>query len=587
MATATEPAGAGAGLPDPGDPIRPPWTRQRAQLWTLGLLLLVLIPIGMWQTGMSPARLIQSVGDLANLVERMWPPRFDEWRRYVDELLVTVWMVIAGTALAIVFSVPLAVLAARNTTTGRIGYAVSRGIIVFTRSVPAIVFALVFVRAIGIGPVAGVLAIGINSIGMVGKFYSDAIEEVDPGPVEAMKATGAGRLQVLVSAVLPQVLSGWIALGLYRVDINVRSAVILGYVGAGGIGLELQRVQGQLAYSRVFAIVAIIFVLIVLVEQISNVVRRALLGAEDQGRKANPYRLTNRIRRQSEEDRAAAEATRQERYRRATAAGQLERGDTLREPWGALRLRKWIFAGAGIVLTIISFGALDISLRRYLDSVGDVGALLALMVPPDFTTNIARTVTELSETFWIAITATGLGILLSIPFALLGARNVAPNRWAYRFSRFSMLAVRGIPELILAVLFVVAVGLGPFAGVLALTIGAIGLTGKLMADALESLPLSKVQEGLTSTGASWLQRTLTGVLPQAVPSMVGVGLYTFDVYIRAATILGIVGAGGIGNLLDSTIGQRQFDRMAGVIILIFVIVYGVERFSGWLRQKLI
>jgi phosphonate transport system permease protein len=113
------------------------------------------------------------------------------------------------------------------------------------------------------------------------------------------------------------------------------------------------------------------------------------------------------------------------------------------------------------------------------------------------------------------------------------------------------------------------------------------LTGKLMADALESLPLQKVQEGLSSTGASWLQRTVTGVLPQAMPSMVGVGLYTFDVYIRAATILGIVGAGGIGNLLDSTISQRQFDRMAGVILLIFAIVYGVERFSGWLRKQLI
>jgi phosphonate transport system permease protein len=575
-----------------GDKIRPPWSRQRAQLWALALLALVLIPIGMWQTGMSPARLIQSVGDVRNLFDRMWPPSFREWNRYVGALVTTVWMVIAGTALALVFSIPLSVLAARNTTTGRLGYAVSRAIIVFTRSVPAIVFALVFVRAIGIGPVAGVMAIAVNSIGMVGKFYSDAIEEVDPGPIEAMRATGAGRLQVFVSAVLPQVLANWIALGLYRVDINVRSAVILGYVGAGGIGLELQRVQGQLAYSRVLAIVVLIFALIVLVEQISNVIRRALLGGADDGPKRNPWKLKERLRQASGAGAHVAVAAARDEEPTDTAEREAAPPPEpaqrkVQEPWTKLRKRKWTFGVLGLLLTLVSFLSLDISPRRYLESVGDVFALLALMVPPDFTTNLDRTIRELSETFWIAVAATGLGLILSVPFAVLGARNVTPNRIAYRFARLSMLVVRGIPELILAVLFVVAVGLGPFAGVLALTIGAVGLTGKLMADALESLPLQKVQEGLSSTGASWLQRTVTGVLPQAMPSMVGVGLYTFDVYIRAATILGIVGAGGIGNLLDSTISQRQFDRMAGVILLIFAIVYGVERFSGWLRKQLI
>ena len=566
--------------PSGGKPLRPPLTLQRTRLLAILAIIVALVPVGMWQTGMSPLALVQSLGDLANLAGRMWPPSFAEWPRYVDALLVTVYMVLAGTALAIAISIPVSILAARNTTTGRIAYSVSRAVIVFTRSVPDIVFALIFVRVVGIGPIAGVLAIAINSIGMVGKFYSDAVEEVDPGPLEALQAAGARRLQVFTSGVLPQVLTSWIALALYRVDINVRSAVILGYVGAGGIGLELQRVQGQLAYSRVLTIVLIILALVIIVEQLSGAIRRTLLGEADDGE--NPFKLRNRLRRR----RAQADAT-QRSSQPSVGAAQLNSTGRIREPWTRVRRKKWAFALLGVVLVLVSFAQLEVSLARYIASIENLLVLLALMVPPDFLTNIDRTITQLVETFWIAITATGLGVLLSIPFAVLGARNVSPSPAIYRLSRLVMVGVRGIPELILAVLFVVAVGLGPFAGVMALTIGAIGLTGKLMADALESLPLGRVQEGLASTGAGWLQRTVSGVIPQAMPSMVGVGLYTFDVYIRAATILGVVGAGGIGNMLDSTIGQRQWDRMAAVIIIIFVAIYAVERFSGWIRKQLI
>lgn len=559
-------------------PIRAPWGR-RHTIWVVaGLLTLVLVPVSLQQTGVNLAALSGSVDALRGLLARMVPLDFREAERYGWALLVTVLMVVAGTAMAVVFSIPLAFLAARNTTTGRTAYAVSRAVIVFTRAVPDVIWAVLFVQAVGIGPLAGVLAMGLYSTGMIAKFYSDQIEVVRPGPLEAMRAAGASRLQVLASAVLPQVLAGWIAIALYRIDTNMRYSVILGYVGAGGIGLELQRVQGQLVYPRVLAIVALIFVLIAAVEQLSGAARRALAGEVGE----NPFR--HQWRRS-----LALLLPRREGavQRRETRPSQLlEQGDaTVREPWTAVRRRKVALGAGSVAVLLASIVHLGVDPVRVARGLASLGPVFAAMVPPDFVSRWDTVMTQLLETFWIAIAATALGLVLSVPIALLGARNATPHPIVRRLARLGMLAARGVPELILAILFVVAFGLGPFAGVIALAIGAIGFTGKLFADAIEDLP-NEALVALRATGASWSQRTASGMWPQALPGLLSIGLYTLDQNLRNATILGIVGAGGVGATLTATITFREYDRTAAIILVIFAVVYAFERLSGWLRREL-
>ncbi len=554
------------------DTVRPPLTVQRLQLPILSVITLVLFVVALQQTGVSPARFAGSFDAVRSLLERMWPPVTFEWPRYLAAVMVTFYMVVAATGMALVMSVPFAILSARNTTLNGATFAVARGVIVFTRAIPSIVWALLLVRAIGIGPLAGVLAMGISSIGMLGKLFADTIEDVDRRPLEALTANGSGRTQVFVGGILPQVMPAWISLTLFRLDINVRRSVILGFVGAGGIGFELQRVLGQLVYPRGLTIVAMIFVFIVAVEQLSAWVRTVLVGSE--GMETNPFRRPWR--------KKAAPAT-DVAVPVPSAAGA---NGSVSVPWTTSRRVKFGALAIGLVLMVVSMMQVRLTPATFVGAWIDLFGVAQRMWPPDFVTNWEGIAAGMLETIWIALASTVLGMAIALPVAILAARNISPRPWISRLARLTMLAQRGIPELILAVLFVVAVGLGPFAGILALTLGAIGFTGKLMADGFETLPDNSLV-GLKSVGASWTQRTIGAVIPQAMPMIVGLGVYTLDVYVRAAAILGIVGAGGIGGILNSTIQSHRYDRTLAICLIIFALIYGFERTSGWARKKLI
>ncbi|MQA17517.1 MAG: phosphonate ABC transporter, permease protein PhnE, partial [Pseudonocardiaceae bacterium] len=171
-------------------------------------------------------------------------------------------------------SLPLALLAARNLSPHPAVYAAVRVVVMVCRAVPDFVFALMFVAALGLGPLPGVLGLAIHSVGMLGKVYAERIEEIDPGPSEALSAVGASQLQVVRLAVLPEVIPSLVANTLYRFDINIRSSIILGIVGAGGIGYELVTALQSLAYQRAAAVMVIVLALVVVVEAVSNQIRK-------------------------------------------------------------------------------------------------------------------------------------------------------------------------------------------------------------------------------------------------------------------------------------------------------------------------
>jgi phosphonate transport system permease protein len=163
---------------------------------------------------------------------------------------------------------------------------------------------------------------------------------------------------------------------------------------------------------------------------------------------------------------------------------------------------------------------------------------------------------------------------------------VSPNATVYWLARGWILAVRAVPELILAVVFVAALGLGPVAGTCALAIASVGFLAKLVADSVEEIDPGPM-EAVRSVGGGWWKVLFSAVIPQAMPSMVGSSLYMFDVNIRTSTILGIVGAGGIGFLLFESIRTVNFDVTGAIVLIIFVIVYTIERLSGWIRSRLV
>lgn len=168
---------------------------------------------------------------------------------------------------------PLAILAAGNVTRARPLYYLARGIIALTRAVPDLVCALLFVTAVGLGPFPGALALAVHSVGMLGRLFAEVIEDMDMGPVEALTMTGASRLQVFTHAVLPGVLPTLLGISLYRFDENLRSSLVLGFVGAGGIGFQLLTAMNLFQYQMVSLLLIIVFVLVMSAERISAMLR--------------------------------------------------------------------------------------------------------------------------------------------------------------------------------------------------------------------------------------------------------------------------------------------------------------------------
>jgi phosphonate transport system permease protein len=205
---------------------------------------------------------------------RMFPPDWSYIDEVIDPLLETIHIATLGTIVTFFIAFPTAFLAARNTTPNTAAWLFGKFILVSTRSVNTVVWALLFVAIFGPGPVAGVWAIAFRSIGFVGKLIAEAIEEIDHGPVEAIEATGASRLQVLLMGVLPQVLPVVYGTIVYRWDINIRESTVLGFVGAGGIGIQLYSSINQFAWSQVSLMLSLILIVVIVSEFVSATVRR-------------------------------------------------------------------------------------------------------------------------------------------------------------------------------------------------------------------------------------------------------------------------------------------------------------------------
>lgn len=221
-------------------------------------------------------RLWSGLPRLGNWAARAWPPDFSELTTLLERAAETIAMATLGTTLGALIAVPICLLAARNTTPHALLYAPARGFLNMLRGIDSFVFALLFVAAVGLGPFAGVLGIGLHSAGSIAKLWSEAIETVEPGPIEAATLTGAGRLKVAVYALLPDVMPSLTSILLYLWEFNVRASTVLGIVGAGGIGQELKNNIDLLDFPRVFAILLIILVMVTAIDQASAFLRRRL-----------------------------------------------------------------------------------------------------------------------------------------------------------------------------------------------------------------------------------------------------------------------------------------------------------------------
>jgi phosphonate transport system permease protein len=481
-------------------------------------------------------------------------------------LAETVAIAFLGLSLALVLALPLSFLAAsprlvapeRDAPSAgrRAAWAAARTVLNLMRSIPELVWALVFVRAFGLGPAAGVLAIGVGYGGVLGKVFAEIFESTPRTPAATLAGAGATPLRAFLFGLLPSSLPLVASYTLYRFDCALRASAVLGLVGAGGIGVQLELSLKTFAHDEVAAMIVALFVLVAGVDLLSQVVRRRIHASRGL-LPAGPGALRARVLGVAAWAGAAA----------ACAA-------VLDLPWREL-------APAPVLRSVVSFAA--------------------TLWPPDLDPAFLRAVGPAAlSTLAVSVLGTALaaalGLLLAYPaayrlHATSGGAPVSRHRAlllgaASTGARALLNLGRTLPELLWALVLIFAVGLGPFAGALALGVHTAGVLGRLYAEALEEVPTAPFA-ALRASGASDASASLFAVLPQAFPQLVAYTLYRWEVNIRASAVLGVVGAGGLGGLLHVSLSLFHGHRTATLVLVILMLVTAVDLFSGALRRRIL
>ena len=251
--------------------LKPQWSWKT--LITIGLFIFVLIFVVKDLEIDFIKLMTDSSKYFGDILSRMLPPDFNNFQELVYAMLETIEIAFLGTFIAIVLSIPLGLFSARNLAPNYFVYILSKTIIIFFRAIPEFIMAMILVIAIGFGAMPGVLALGLHTMGFLAKFYAEDIEHVNEGPIDALKSSGATKSQIISFGVIPQILPAFVANNLYILDRNVRMATMLGIVGAGGIGYELQSSFRMFEYEKVSAIIILIFVTIFLIDHLSAFIR--------------------------------------------------------------------------------------------------------------------------------------------------------------------------------------------------------------------------------------------------------------------------------------------------------------------------
>jgi phosphonate transport system permease protein len=244
---------------------------------TLSWIALIAILGLSWRAAdMRPLDLFADAGNMGQFAKDFFPPNFDDWRIYTHEMMVTLAVAVWGTALSIVCAIPCGLMSAHNMAPLWVVQPMRR-VMDACRAINEMVFAMLFIVAVGLGPFAGVLALWVHTTGVLAKLFAEAVEAIDPRPAEGVRATGATSLDEIIYGVLPQVLPLWISYALYRFESNVRSAMVVGMVGAGGIGVVLYESIRSFDYAQTSAVLIMVIVVVTAIDLISAKLRERVI----------------------------------------------------------------------------------------------------------------------------------------------------------------------------------------------------------------------------------------------------------------------------------------------------------------------
>ena len=457
---------------------------------------------------------MNSLASTLSLLSSFLPP--DLSVHYLIALIGPVLELIGMTAgamlLAYAISLPLGLyIGSKAPATGAV-HAVLSGV----RAIPDLTLAIFCVIFVGVGPAAGMIAMAIFYTAAVSKIFGDLFRTADTAPLEALRSTGASRLQVAIFGLVPLKLRDLLTYGSYEFESAIRASVIVGAVGGGGLGAELVGTLNAFDFQRTTTLLLVLIGMVAAIDQITVRLRR-------------------------------------------NAAWML-----LLLPPAAYALWRFLPDNTSLI---------------------HAGRTIAAMFPPTLGANAWEKVPHLlAETGEMALFGTALGVVLALPFGLLSARNVAPWFVAGPVRRF-LEALRAIPEVVWGLVLVAIAGVGPSAGILALGLHSAGCLGRLFAESFENVRPAPVL-AVASTGASTLAVASYAIVPLSFGPLGVHALFRLEWNLRQATVVGMIGAGGIGQALFEAQQLFFYQQMMAYLIITWVIVLAVDRASEWTRKRI-
>ncbi|WP_223192385.1 phosphonate ABC transporter, permease protein PhnE [Paenibacillus sedimenti] len=517
---------------------RPP----RTKLYITVILMLLFLVGSIYQTEATLTKLITGTPEIIKFVGEMFPP---DWQFFADiwkPMAQTLQMSILGTFVGALFAFPMALIAARNVTTSPWLFYPARFIMNLFRTIPDLLYAALFAVLVGFGPTAGTLALIFFTFGILSKLSYESTEAIDPGPLEAMTAVGANKLKWIRFGVIPQVAPTYLAHLLYTFEVSIRASAILGLVGAGGIGLLLKNTLDLFRYDQACAIVIYTLLVVVMIDLVSTRFRRYLLKGSS-------------------------------------------------KPVSQSKIRIYMALGWAIVIALLIWALTGLELTGFQPTTWILTkAMISGLLQPDWAyvyipegEDLLR---SLLETLSISFLGNFVSAVVCLPVAFWAAANMSRYRAVSGSGKLFLSVVRTIPEVIMALIFIKAVGPGAFAGVMALGLHSVGMLGKLYSEAIENMDMGPT-EAMTAVGANFWQKMAFAVIPQVIPDFISYTLFRFEINVRSATLLGVIGAGGIGTPLIFAINARVWPRVGIIIIGIIITVSVIDYISASLRKRIV
>ena len=518
------------------------------------LLVVALVVTGaLWRAG-NPAGSYNAgglgqVGDF--LAAAVDPARSAEFLSLtLRESLVTLAYAVLGTAFAVVVGLVGGVLLSRrwwespSDPRARRGWRVVRALAVLPRSIHEVVWGLLLLNVLGLDPIVAVLAIGIPFGAITATVFADVLDETVPATFRALRAAGAGRLAAFAYSVGPDARDDLASYAFYRFECAIRSAAILGIVGAGGLGFQLQLSFTSLRYDEVWTLLYALILLSGTADAWSGWVRRR-----------SPTSVTaDGVRVRHRSGRGAALAT-------------------------SLLLL------VGVPLAWWRVG-LDPTTLWSARSHRQAGEIAGQLWPPTLRDGWGHIVSQTADTLAVSVLAMAIAFVLGLAAALVASGAIgprgAPGRVLRNLTRLALLVCRAVPPPVWAIVVLFVVFPGPWPGALALAVYNVGVVGRLFAEVVENAD-DAVPAALVAQGASRSQAVAYATLPEVWGRVVSLGLYRWEVAIRETVVVGVVGAGGLGRALDDELSAFAWGNVAGIVVALVLVTFLVDVLSRWLR----